>query len=304
MPVYLAHKTMAAIEEALQRDQGASYRQLLQRILPTLTDAYRGEEDGFRSHLGASVVGDKCPRKVWYGYRAVKIPKFEGRMVRLFNRGHLEEGRFMALIEMIGIKIRLLDKDGHQVRFSAFEGHYGGSSDGFGTGFPDIKQDEEALIECKTHNEKSFLKLKKDGVIESKPEHYTQMCIYMHHFNLQCGFYFATNKNNDELYVEIVPANPDHAKFYNERAGDIIAARVPPLRISKSPSFFECSWCDFKALCHKQKNVDYGIHRGCRTCEHSQPAAEGLWLCNKYNYVLTKENQIAGCTSHELIKEI
>lgn len=295
---------MAAIEAALYQDQGAAYRQAQQRILPTLTDAYRGEEDGFRSHLGASVIGKSCARQIWYGYRATKLPKHEGRMTRLFQRGHLEEGRFMALIEMIGIKIRLLDDQGKQVKYSAFEGHYGGSSDGFGTGFPDIPLDEEALIECKTHNEKSFLKLKKDGVQVSKPEHYTQMCVYMDYFKLRCGFYFATNKNNDELWVEIVAANPEHARYYNERAGDIIVAKTPPNKISKSPAFFECSWCDFKAICHKQKNVEYGIHKGCRTCEFSQPAQGGAWLCNKYNYVLTKENQIAGCASHSLIKEI
>ena len=48
-------------------------------------------EDGFRPHLGFSVIGRECLRAVWYGWRWATNDKHEGRVLRLFRRGKLEE---------------------------------------------------------------------------------------------------------------------------------------------------------------------------------------------------------------------
>ena len=50
--VQKAVKTLKAIEDAIAADQGAAYRQHLQRVLPHIGDAYRGHDDPFRTHLG------------------------------------------------------------------------------------------------------------------------------------------------------------------------------------------------------------------------------------------------------------
>jgi len=56
--VTLATKTLAAIDAAIEADQGAAYRQHLKNVLPHIGDAYRGvEESPFRSHMGASIIG-------------------------------------------------------------------------------------------------------------------------------------------------------------------------------------------------------------------------------------------------------
>jgi len=41
-----------------------------------------------RAHLGASLVGHSCTRFLFYSYRWVAPPRFPGRMLRLFDRGH------------------------------------------------------------------------------------------------------------------------------------------------------------------------------------------------------------------------
>jgi len=60
---------------------------------------------GHRTHLGASLIGDECERKLWYVFRWVKAEQFSGRLLRLFNRGHKEEPRLIEWIEGIGVKV-------------------------------------------------------------------------------------------------------------------------------------------------------------------------------------------------------
>ena len=120
MTVMLALKTMAAIESAIEQDQGGKFRQFLGQIIPHMADAYRGVDEGFRSHLGASLIGGECSREIWYGFRWVKKPKFSGRILRLFNRGHLEEARFIAMLLTIGCQVWQQDGHGKQYRISVF----------------------------------------------------------------------------------------------------------------------------------------------------------------------------------------
>ena len=49
-----------------------------------------------RPHLGASLIGDKCERAIWYVFRWATHTKFEGRMLRLFDSGNREEFRLVV----------------------------------------------------------------------------------------------------------------------------------------------------------------------------------------------------------------
>src|ERR1700676_4957009 len=48
-------------------------------------------EDGFRSHLGWSVIGHSCMRYLWYHFRWFKRETHSARMLKLFAEGHREE---------------------------------------------------------------------------------------------------------------------------------------------------------------------------------------------------------------------
>ncbi|HEX8349957.1 MAG TPA: hypothetical protein VF598_08335, partial [Hymenobacter sp.] len=105
MAVMLAVETMNKIDRMMYADQGAAFRVAQGQVMPHMKDAYRGEDGGFRSHLGASVIGRECGRQIWYGWRWARKPKFQARMLRLFNRGHLEEARFIAALLAIGVQV-------------------------------------------------------------------------------------------------------------------------------------------------------------------------------------------------------
>src|ERR1700677_3472095 len=59
-----------------------------------------------REHLGVSIIRDVCSRRLWYGFRWVKLTKFPGRMRRLFNVGHKKEEEFINLLMWMGFFIR------------------------------------------------------------------------------------------------------------------------------------------------------------------------------------------------------
>lgn len=290
MAVYPASKTLLAIEEAIQKDQCASFRGWLGKVIGHMDDAYRTDEFPFRSHLGASGIGQDCARKIWYGFRWGVRPKFGGRLLRLFNRGHLEEARFMAMLLMIGCEVYQQDENGKQYRISDASGHFGGSGDGVVIGLPDLEPNVPALCEFKTSADKPFQKLKKGGVEAEKFEHYVQMQTYMRKMGLSVALYMCVNKNNDDLYAELVPINTSVADEFILRGVNLVWTKNPPTRISESPSWFECKWCDNFSICHGNEAPDVN----CRTCKHSFPNKEGKWECGnrnsgKYGVKTTKE---------------
>lgn len=295
--VWLATKTIDAINANLEADQGASYRGNLKECLNTLEDAYRSTREGFRSHLGASIIGNECTRSLWYNFRWAVKSNFEGRMVRLFNRGHLEEARFMALLKAIGCQVTQFDSNGKQFRISFAEGHAGGSGDGFAIGIPDLPEGTWALTEFKTHGDSSFKKLQLQGVKKSKYTHYVQVNLYMAKFGLQHSLYLAVNKNTDELYGEIIPYDHTTAEDYLKRGDSVVWSAYPPVRLANSPGFYACKYCDYKKVCFE---IDQP-NKNCRTCSFSKPIENGEWICIAYNGMpkIPKEIQEKGCDKYE-----
>lgn len=300
MPIELATKTLEKIDAYLERDQGNRYRELLQGLLPAMADAYRQDSDrGHRSHIGASQLGRKCTRDIWYSWRWATVSSFSGRILRLFNRGHLEEARLVALLQMIGCDFHQFDENGGQFRIAGLDGHYGGGLDGVVVGIPEYP-DEPVLTEFKTHNDKSFKKLEKSGVYTAKFEHYVQMQQYMGFYGLKRALYIAVNKNDDHIYAEIIDYNPMSNNGAFDRANRIFRAVEAPSRINKSPSWYECQFCSHKGVCHMGEPADVN----CRTCVHSSPASDATWVCSLHKKTLTKAEQLAACSSYSVLPGI
>ena len=298
MTFHLATKTLEAINAALEKDQGAAYRGWLGKVIPHIGDAYDPTEKGFRSHLGASLIGRECARDIWYGWRWSTKSSFEGRMLRLFNRGHLEEARFIAMLLMIGCEVYQQDAEGKQYTISHAEGHMGGSGDGIVMNLPDLPAGVAALTEFKTHNDKSFAKLVTDGVREAKPEHYVQMNIYMGKFGIPVALYGAVNKNNDALHLELIAYDQSVCQEYLDRGERIVWMESPPPKIANSIGFYKCKMCNNKAICHLKHKPAVN----CRTCRYSQPVVGKEWVCNNQVCagIIPKEIQQVGCSHYEL----
>ena len=211
-------------------------------------------------------------------------------MLRLFYRGQREEEVFIEELESIGCKVWSTDKEGKQYRVSF--GEIAGSVDGIATGIPGAPKTPH-LLEFKTHNDRSFKLLMKNGLIDSKPEHYIQMQCYMKGLKLKRGLYMAVSKNTDEIYTERVHYNPTTANEAIARGQDIIESKVPPERISNRPDWYKCKFCNFTGTCHQ----GLPLVKSCRTCRF----ANAGWSCGQTGKTLTIEEQKQGCEQWQSI---
>lgn len=299
MPIYLADKTAQLVEQKIEEDQGAKYREWLGKVIPTISDAF-DPRTGRRSHLGVSTIGDPCARKLFFNFRWVSRPRHSARILRLFNRGHMEEGRFIAALLAAGLKVYQQDGSGQQYRISELGGHFGSAIDGVVIGCPDLPDPNNPILaEMKTHGEKSFVKLKKEGMYKSKPMHYAQVQVYMRKMGLAVCLYIACNKNTDELYFELIPLDAAVADQFIDRGIKIVLADEPPVGLSmKGPSWFECKMCDYADVCYRGDDAVMS----CRTCRYSKPVEDGTWRCvnSVVNCVITTDEQIAGCSHYEM----
>jgi len=257
-------------------------------------------DPGGRAHLGASEIGQECSRALWYSFRWVGWKHFDGRMLRLFNTGHLAEPRLAADLRKLGIVVHLEDENGQQFHISDFGGHFGGSLDGAALGIPEAPKTWH-LLEFKTHNQKSFKNLENNGVEIAKPEHFAQMQIYLHYTGLTRALYLAENKNTSELYDERIKADASIAIKLKIKAERIIFSPRPLAKISEDPTFYKCNWCPLVNQCHYKNEMP---RMNCRTCLHSTPKPDGTWYCEHKNKTLTLEDQKAGCDQHLWIPDL
>lgn len=291
----LALQTKAAIDAALELDGGAKYRGLLGKAILEIGDAFEPEQEKHpRKHLGASLIGRECDRYLWLSWRWAFWKKFPAQMIRLFNRGHLEEARWIALIRAAGFHTVHLE-NGKQIRISGCGGHYGGSLDGMIYGCPEVP-DTWGLLEFKTFNLKTFTKLEKVGVQNSKHEHYVQCQQYMAKRGLSYTLYGAVCKDNDKIHLEILRSDRINAGLYEARALKVVTAMTAPTRCSASPLYEACKWCDAFEVCHNGAPV----LKTCRSCEHVTACDQGVWYCGPKQKALTADEQFAACEFYEL----
>jgi CRISPR/Cas system-associated exonuclease Cas4 (RecB family) len=245
--------------------------------------------------LGASWIGSECDRAIWYKLRWAKMSGFDGRMLRLFRSGKIAEEMLASDLRATGAEVLECDEEtGEQFFHSDLNGHFVGYLDAVGKGFVESPETWH-VIEFKTHNDKSFSDLEKNGVEKSKPQHYAQLQVYMGWTGMERALYVAVNKNNDDLHIERVKFVKKEFDALRQRAKEIIFATVAPDRMSDSPAFWRCKMCEFSGICHQTGEL---AERNCRTCKHCQADEEGGWSCALHRKILTKQEQEAACADH------
>lgn len=281
---------------------------LTKQLQPTIQAVYAAWEEegnrdkGHRPHLGASLLGNECRRALWYTFRWATDQYHSGRLLRLFERGQLEEKRFINELKAAGIECYDVDdRTNKQFQHSDCAGHVGGSMDGVGRGFLESPK-KWHVLEFKTHSEKSFNELRAKGVEQSKPLHFAQMQLYMHWSELERAFYLAVNKNTDELYSERIRYNEKIAEQLLKKAWDVVQADRPLERMTEDMSFYLCKFCNHYETCHKRKVAAVN----CRTCLHANPemSGNGTWSCANSGNIITTDKQRIGCENHRFIPDL
>lgn len=245
--------------------------------------------------IGASLIGRPCDRELWYFFRWAKASNFEGRMLRLFAKGNLEETLVANDMRNIGVEWLAEDPDtGKQWEFSEIGDHFVVKLDAAARGFVESPLTWH-VCEVKTANHKAFDKVVKEGVQKAKPEHYNQVMTGMGMSGMERAAYVCVCKDTDDIYFERVKFDKKEWKRIIQRAKEIIFAISPPDRINESSAWYECKYCNFNGICHGMGEV---AENNCRTCKHSSAVEEGGWCCDEHKIVIDDNKQKEGCNEH------
>lgn len=247
-----------------------------------------------RPHLGCSLLGHSCDRWLWLSFRHAVIEKFNGRILRLFRRGQLEEAQIVKDLKSIGIDIRNTGSSQINVNFGS---HVSGSLDGvIYYGVPGALN-KKHIAEFKTHSKKSFDDLEKHGVEKSKPMHFAQCQLYMHGSEIDRALYVAICKDDDRIYSERIRYDKNIAQQLVNRGQRIALSDRMPEPISSDPSWYECKYCPANDFCFYSKTTK---EVNCRTCSHSTALPDSTWHCAKWDDVIPFHAQRVGCDAHVL----
>lgn len=271
----------------------------------TVLAIYQAYKDANESRDGVTIpvsaLAEECQRKQFYDFRWVSPQEdLDGRTLRIFETGNVEEDRMVENLRMIGCEVWDVDPDtGRQFVVKACGGHVKGKLDAEVLGLPEAPKTIH-VAEIKSHNAKSFAKLLKEGVKAAKPLHFGQLQTYMYLRGRDRGMYLSVCKDTDELYAERLELDVEYVIRLLARAQRTIDASEPPPKLHEDPEHkmaFACGWCRHKPVCHGHKMPRVN----CRTCLYSTPEPDGTWSCGKWSKPLSLTEQQEGCGSHLLL---
>lgn len=269
--------------------------QVVDRIYKAIEKS-KANPDLYLGRIGASFIGEECIRQIWFDWRGFAREQFDGRMLRLFQTGHLQEDRIIADLRLAGFSV--WDKNeatAAQFEYSDDTGHFVTKVDGIVKDVPESTKPH--LLEVKTHNKNSFTALVKKGVQESKPNHYAQVQMSMKLAGLTRALYVALCKDDEQYYVERIREDKKYQEKLDKKIKSLTGAQLRPAGISDDASSFGCKFCAYKQVCTKEVEP----LRHCRTCSMCTPVAEGKWLCELNKDTLSIDRQRLGCEHYEAL---
>lgn len=220
-----------------------------------------------RQHLGASIIGNECSRKIWYSFRFCSTVELSLEQKIIFAIGKTVEE---VIVKELGIT------DTQRPVFVAE--HFGGSIDGILDG---------KIVEIKTH-------AKFNGQIPTG--HIAQMQVYMGGLGIKKAIYIAWDKSANKLHQ--IEVEFDEERFANlcAKASMIIDSEFPPQKFESH----KCNMCEFRPLCFEHKLPPVN----CRTCKMSSVSSGTVWRCEKLEKQIPDNKQSQSFKCHEYIPEL
>ena len=214
-----------------------------------------------RQYLGASRLGVACERALQYEYTHAPVDygrDVQGRILRIFERGHVNEECMVGWLRDAGFDLRTHKSDGEQFGFSVADGRLQGHIDGVFVGGPEGFA-YPALWENKCLGSKSWRDLEKNRLAISKPVYAAQIALYQAYLELarNPAIFTAVNADTMEIYTELVPFDAALAQRMSDRAAKMItateAAELLP-RAFADQTHFECRMCAWQDRCWRTQS--------------------------------------------------
>ena len=218
-------------------------------------DQARKQQPG-RPYLGASRLGVSCERALQYEYAQAPVDPgrdFDGRMLRIFERGHVMEGIMIRWLRGAGFDLRTANEDGEQFGFAVLDGRLQGHIDGVIVAGPDGFA-YPALWEMKCLGAKAWRELQKHRLAVAKPIHAAQVALYQAYLELHQNpaLFMALNADSMEIYAEWVPFDAALAQRMSDRGVKLITATEAGELLPRGfadPTHVECRRCAWQNRC-------------------------------------------------------
>ncbi len=199
-------------------------------------------EDDVRDYIGASSIGSDCLRQIWYQFKGVKSEGVPSKTRRTWDIGKRLEGLVVKWLLDSGVKVLTFDVTYSSKNVEAFQGHIDALV---------VINKRHYILEIKTAKDASFKIFVNKGLKIWNPQYYAQIQSYMGMSSLHGAYILVLNKDNSELWDELVEFDEEFYKKLEEKAIMISSAVVEPPRIHYSPLYFKCKMCKFNKVCHK-----------------------------------------------------
>lgn len=196
-----------------------------------------------RDYIGASGIGAECLRQIWYEFKGFEAEEVPTKTRRTWAIGKHLEGLILDWISDTGIEIQRTWPDLEAEGMPYFKGHLDSVWIKKGKAF--------AIIEIKTAKDASFNIFVKKGLSAWNPQYYAQIQSYMGMSGIHTAYILVLNKDNSEIFDELVEFDEIFYKQLCRKAFLIANTDSIPSRINNSPLWFQCKMCKFNKICHK-----------------------------------------------------
>ena len=264
----------------------------------------RENDSHHRPYLGMSAIGDPCARKLWYGFRWTTPKQFDAATLKRFADGHLGEDVQADRLRLVeGIELHTHTPEGKQFGFVDHAGHFRGHMDGAIHGLIQSPKTWHVWEHKQTGDKKQqkLAKLKaekseKSALAAWDEIYYAQAVLYMDYSGMSRHYLTCATPGGRTTVSCRTEEDGAAAIRLKAKASNIIASDSPLDKISESPGWYQCKWCDHFELCHGQATAEVN----CRTCLHATPEqdGDGRWSCARSGQDLPIDKQRTGCTGH------
>lgn len=187
--------------------------------------------------IGFSEIGHPCSRYLWIKYHYPQLKEhFSEKQATIFENGHWVERKLIQQMRDSGIIIT-----GQQKEASYFDGKFKGHIEGFIENHPEYGK---VPFEIKGLNQTSFKELVKKGVKENFYNYYVQAQINMFSHGFNKLVFIAENKNNQDLYEEVIFLDSDCVNGTIKKAESVLFGPIPK-GISSRRDWWQCIHCQF-----------------------------------------------------------
>lgn len=204
----------------------------------------RCDDSDFRNYIGASSIGSDCLRQIWYQFKGVKAEKVPTKFKRTWAIGKRLEGLVVDWLDEAGVTIGVLPRRTlSSERVPLFQGHV--------DAVWMVKGKFKAIIEIKTAKDASFKIFVKKGLKVWNPQYYAQIQSYMGMSGIHSTYILVLNKDNSDLFDELITFDADFYQKLEDKALMITGAVIEPPKVHGSPLFYKCKMCKYNKTCHK-----------------------------------------------------